>query len=1364
MHALILSTLLALGSVPGTHGPAAMVADLETLPVPAGPLDPYGFTEMGGFTYFGAWDEQNGYELWRTDGTEAGTQLVIDLLPGPVNGLPMDFVAVGSTLYFTATDGTGFALWRTDGTATGTVRVKGPDLTEAHPFVKPRRLAAFGGGVIMVAGYAAEPSLWVCDGTEAGTVWVRALLEAGEIGRGMDDRLPIAVTGGLAFVSTRSSSGAGGGWNIWRSDGTAAGTWHVRGPDVPTTYPFLPPRYLAAGSRLYFGVDDELWVTDGSVAGTQALAHTLPVVWLTEHAGAVYAATGPWNQWYYPEWATRLWVTDGTPSGTHELPAPAILAAPTSVGSRLLVLGSDDPSGNSCGIRASADPSQGFAPVGPQLNGGSCFGSMFPSQGKAIVKLQVLQTQARMTTESFHVVTDGTATGTRVLTQELEHAYPDVPGFSNNNSHSQRPRGRFAGPLATQFLFAGPKAAAPPEWEAWNGAHAGSWRTSGAPDGAQLLTNAARTIESRPSAPQADGADAVVAWTRLSALSAQRLQVGRIDSADGRVERLAEIQMQPICCGGSRWVGQPRAVGERLMLPITPEGWGYGQLWSLGMGGTEPPRLLDDVILGVGGPVGGRLVYQTWPYLNAHDGGPGPAVILAQAPGGPDGATPFQLVGDRLFAATWDGVSVNQLWVTDGTPGGTSLVASMPVEGMESYQGQLYFLSEGGLWRSDGTTDGTTKVATHMRAVPELRAAGDLLYFAAAEAGSGSELWVTDGTNAGTRRVADLAPGEASSDPAGLVAFGQQVAFTADDGMSGRELWVSDGTEAGTRRVADLAAGPGDGLELGTKLVSDGQRLFFSRYERETGIELWMSDGTEVGTRLLQDIAPGPSSSSPEELTVVNGSLYFSADDGVHGRELWALPLSGPWLRVSEPSVVEGDAGVSWLEFQLSLDAALPQAATVSWATVSGGTATAGVDYGELSGTATFAAGETFKTARVPVFGDRLKEGPETVRIEVTVAPGLKVPATGTIVDDDGLVVGPRDTYVYERPGAVSTARVVVDRRGGVKPGAWSWATRDGQAQAGSDYVSSGGALPASGVIEVPVLPDGQQEGPESFWVDVTGSGGGSESARVTILDAWSRGDFDGDGQSDLLLRNEATGELQVWAMNGTTRAGVLTTTPSGLTDLQWRVSGTNDVDGDGRTDVVWRHEASGKVVVWLMNGVERISGSFTSPVGVSDTNWKLRATGDVDGDGQADLLWQQQSSGRLVVWLMNGLSRREGRFLTPEGPESAEWQAVGLGDLTGDGRTDAVLQHAQTGRVVVWELEGDVRRSGVVLLPELAEAGKHVAAVGDWNGDGKTDLVLWSEGGGELEAWLLDGLSLLEQRKLDPQTLPAPWRVAGPR
>ncbi len=1361
----LIAACLAAGPTLAQHGPAAMVADLDTTPVAAGPLDPYGFAEMGGYSYFGAWDEQNGYELWRTDGSEAGTQLVIDLYPGPFNGLPMDFVVVGSTLYFTATDGSGFGLWKTDGTQAGTVAVKRPDLTEAHPFVKPRRMAAFGSGLIMVAGYPSEPSLWLSDGTEAGTVWVRALLEAGETGVGMDDRLAIAVTGGQAFVSARSSSG----WGIWRSDGTVAGTRRVHAWGAATWGADFSPNYLVAGGRLYYGSTAGaagLWTSDGTPEGTQALVPRVSwwrTTWLAEHGGLVYAGFG-WDT--DGSLARELWRTDGTVAGTEQLSTGFAFDQLTAVGGRLLLI-SHAASPEMCQLLGGDVNSSSFAPLGPVISR-RCAGTVVATPGRAVF---------RMYTElgpALFGVSDGTPPpGTRIVTEQSVTGLV-LPAYGQSDfatPSSNSPRGRFAGSLGSRLVFAGPV-----EWNGnfWYGWRARLWTTDGTAEGTAAVMRTGRTAGSNPQGIQAWGSHVVFthrhdrhsyALYSYAWYSHPSLLVADFDPAGGRVADLAEVRDSIF----------PWTAGYRLSIlekgsDVSVEHPRWGDLWSLGeLGGTSRPRHVDSYVEGPGAAVNGRLVYrQEHGWLMAHDGGAGFPQQIAQLSACigwwscPEPS--FQLVGDRLFVATRDGGSEHQLWVTDGTPAGTSLVAALPVEGMESYQGQLYFLSDGGLWRSDGTPDGTTKVATHMQAAPELRAAGGQLHFAAAEAGSGSELWVSDGTGEGTRRVADLAPGAASSDPAGLVAFGELVAFTADDGVTGRELWVSDGTEAGTRRVADLAPGPADGLDLGTKLVSDGQKLFFTRYERETGIELWVSDGTEAGTRLLQDIAPGPASSNPEELTVVNGRLYFSADDRVHGRELWALPLSGPWLRVSEPQVTEGDGGVSWLEFQLSLDAALPQAATVSWATVTGGTATAGVDYGSLGGTTTFAAGETVKTARVPVFGDRVKEGPETVRIEVTVAPGLKVLATGVIVDDDDLVAGPRDTYVYERPGAVSTARVVVDGQAGVKPGAWSWATRDGQAQAGSDYVAGSGALPAGGVISVAVLPDGQKEGPESFWVDVTGSGGGTESARVTILDAWSRGDFDGDGQSDLLLRNEATGELQVWTMNGTTRTGVLTTTPTGITDVNWRVSGTNDVDGDGRTDVVWRHEVSGKVVVWLMNGVERVSGSLTTPAGVPDTNWKLRATGDVDGDGQADLLWQQQSSGRLVVWLMNGLSRSEGRFLTPEGPESAEWRAVGLGDLTGDGRTDVVLQHAQTGRVVVWELESGVRRAGTALLPELSEVGKHVVAVGDWNGGGKTDLVLWSEGSGDLEAWLLDGLSLLEQRKLEPQTLPAPWRVAGPR
>ena len=112
--------------------------------------------------------------------------------------------------------------------------------------------------------------------------------------------------------------------------------------------------------------------------------------------------------------------------------------------------------------------------------------------------------------------------------------------------------------------------------------------------------------------------------------------------------------------------------------------------------------------------------------------------------------------------------------------------------------------------------------------------------------------------------------------------------------MHGRELWVSDGTDAGTTLVADILPGPGSSLPLALHAV--GSRIVFSAYDGSGagahGRELWKSNGTAAGTVLLQDLNPGPDSSSPLSFTESGGNLYFVANDGTTGFELWALPLS----------------------------------------------------------------------------------------------------------------------------------------------------------------------------------------------------------------------------------------------------------------------------------------------------------------------------------------------------------------------------------------------------------------------------------------------------------------------------------------
>jgi ELWxxDGT repeat protein len=220
------------------------------------------------------------------------------------------------------------------------------------------------------------------------------------------------------------------------------------------------------------------------------------------------------------------------------------------------------------------------------------------------------------------------------------------------------------------------------------------------------------------------------------------------------------------------------------------------------------------------------------------------------------------------------------------------------------------------------------------------------LYFTAEDSAHGRELWKSDGTAAGTVLVKDINPGSGSSSPGNLTKIGSTLYFTANDGAGGYELWKSDGTAAGTVLVKDIRAGgqgsdphaltnvngtlffgafdkkggglwKSDGTPNGTVLVkrinsklehltASNSLLFFSAYDKMKGRELWRSDGTPKGTFLVKDIHPGehndcdgggafgqgcldkmvPNNSNPAYLTDLNGTLYFTAYDGVR-QGLW---------------------------------------------------------------------------------------------------------------------------------------------------------------------------------------------------------------------------------------------------------------------------------------------------------------------------------------------------------------------------------------------------------------------------------------------------------------------------------------------
>lgn len=195
------------------------------------------------------------------------------------------------------------------------------------------------------------------------------------------------------------------------------------------------------------------------------------------------------------------------------------------------------------------------------------------------------------------------------------------------------------------------------------------------------------------------------------------------------------------------------------------------------------------------------------------------------------------------------------------------------------------------VYRTDGTVGAATPigsfVATDTIASPghlTVASANRVFFSANAGAGFGNELWTSDMTAAGTRRVADLAQGPGSSFPQGLVALPPSlVVFSAETASNGREPYAA--TPAGAVRLADIR--PGILGSAPREFTRVGSRVFFVADDGLVGSELWVTDGSPQGTRRVRDIWPGSAGAAPHALCEHLGELWFCADDGVHGFELW---------------------------------------------------------------------------------------------------------------------------------------------------------------------------------------------------------------------------------------------------------------------------------------------------------------------------------------------------------------------------------------------------------------------------------------------------------------------------------------------
>ncbi len=919
--ALLMAASGALAAAPAAAQPASILKDIATTGVNMGGIDPTELIEFDGALYFFADDGIDGRELWRSDGTEVGTWRVRDICSGQCgSSFATELVVFQGELYFEADDGVhGRELWRSDGTEAGTELAV--DVVPGEESSGPWWLTPFGDKLVFVAKSADGWEPWVTDGTPGGTV------ELADVNPGAGDSWPSSLTvwkGAVWFAAYDPAHG----YELWTSDGTPGGTHLFEdiqpGPSgsvdfdqSPLTHFYTP---TPVGDVLVFSADDgvhgdELWATDGTVAGTTLLADLEPGSQgsyprdFTSFGGALFFEAEP------SATGRELFRTDGTSAGTglfEDLVPGTNGSFPyglTAAGDHLFFSATDGSDGQELWV---SDGTPGGTIQVEDIDPGSEGALAWTLSFSIHAFGDRLLFDADDGTHGLEPwVSDGKPGGTHMLGDvnpgsgsafQVLHTY-FLPGTLGND--------------ALFFAFDPVHG-----WELR--------RSAGAASGATLVRDIHRQASSIAQ-------DFDFLYTEMKDVAGTLFFVAKdpdhglepwaTNGTEATTRRVRDLTPGPDS-GAPRWLSR---LGSLLIFDGRADG-NDERLWT--SDGTEANTT---AITGASPePEGGGYItpFEGQVYFYGHEAGVGYHLWRSDGTGAgthpfPEGS-PIQNVwdlaigGGHLFIATYD-----QLWVTGGDAASTEKLADVTARDLAAAGPLLFFSGDDGasgpeLWVSDGTPAGTRRVLElQAGAAGGVVPAWDLssrlplpndtgivgvasppsAFFVGDDGVHGRELWWSDGTAANTRMLGDLRAGPLGSDPRYLTVVRGVAYFEADDGVHGAELWRSDGTEAGTYLLADLEPGPASSIP--DSLTNVYGTLFFSAWRSTDGRELWRSDGTEAGTVLVQDINPGPDSSSPAYFTTSGGRLYFIANDGTRGFEPWSMQAIPPRLLATK--VVSGD-------------------------------------------------------------------------------------------------------------------------------------------------------------------------------------------------------------------------------------------------------------------------------------------------------------------------------------------------------------------------------------------------------------------------------------------------------------------------
>jgi ELWxxDGT repeat protein len=792
-----------------SDGTAAGTSILKDVVPGSGSSYPESLYFFNGNLYFGATDSA-GPALWKSDGTTAGTNRLLNIAAG--SAPPASLLAVGNTLYFNAfTPATGNELWKTDGTAAGTSMVL--DIYPGTMGGSPHNMIAMNGVVYFAASNSLGTELWRSDGTGAGTRIVK------DINPGSAASFPsdFAVKDGRLFFAAETNSN---GRELWSSDGTAAWTFQV--DDLNGSGSSSPSNLVVVDHTLFFSADDgsgpSLWTESGVDYATLKLPALKPQ-YIVSYAGLAWFSASS-------SAGTELWSSDGSIGGTAMFKDVAPGAEDGLVSN--LAVGGDNL----------------YFAAYQYGTGEELWMADGVADDTALVK--DLNTTPLVAPPSLYTEYAGSV----YFTTSAGGFYrtDGTPDGTTRISYLSPTQFKIVG--STLYFTTGDGTRFP-----------SVWKTDGTFAGTQLVRQFTLPLNYGGTIGPMAVYNGKLMFSTLFTMSSE------IWVSDGTSAGTTILQN----------TGNPnRAIGWRNPVQVGPLLYFYGyaennQGWELWRtdGTAAGTFLVKDV------ETAGNSSFDNYGSMDIEE---------------LNGAAIYAPLTAQYNRELWrsDATGTSMILDINGTSAGSIRPDPDPSKTLVKMGDYIYFFSDTSLWRTDGTAAGTTVVAAidpnNIYPLSGLTQVGNRLFFIKQRTSDHAEydLWTSDGTAGNALLLRRFYVDSTSNAPGigSIVDVNGVAYFEGWDTIqgSGIELWRSDGTVAGTLIAGDINGGVANSNPASLTPTSSG--LYLTATSSSEGTQVWKESANELPpapTNLVLT-ALGPFKIQLTWSAPVDGSITYRVD------------------------------------------------------------------------------------------------------------------------------------------------------------------------------------------------------------------------------------------------------------------------------------------------------------------------------------------------------------------------------------------------------------------------------------------------------------------------------------------------------